>query len=112
MTGNICPLCGGLGAPSARECAICHGTSEAVTLGARPEHLSLGEGGTLLGEALVIERLGSATFVHVKIEGGAMITVQAGDDHPVRLHDRVRVMVNGEMAHLFDASGLAVSRNR
>ncbi len=85
---------------------------EAVTLGARPEHLSLGEGGTLLGEALVIERLGSATFVHVKIEGGAMITVQAGDDHPVRLHDRVRVMVNGEMAHLFDASGLAVSRNR
>ncbi|OGD21218.1 MAG: ABC transporter [Candidatus Aminicenantes bacterium RBG_16_63_16] len=82
---------------------------ESVTLGARPEHLSLGGAGSFQGEALVVERLGSATFVHVAVEGGAMLTVQAGDDHPVRLHDRVSVKVNGETAHLFDAAGLTVA---
>ncbi len=53
-----------------------------VTVGVRPEHLTLGEGRALRGEALVVERLGSATYVHVAVEGGAMITVQGGDDAP------------------------------
>jgi multiple sugar transport system ATP-binding protein len=83
---------------------------EAVRLGARPEHLSLGEGGALRGEALAIERLGSATFVHVGVEGGIMLTVQAADDHPVRVHDRVSVRLNSGAAHLFNATGSAVPR--
>jgi len=85
---------------------------ENVSLGVRPEHLTLGEGGVFRGEALVIERLGSATIVHVAVEGGAMLTVQAGDDCPVRLHDRVSVKVNAETSHLFDAAGFAVPRGR
>jgi multiple sugar transport system ATP-binding protein len=85
---------------------------ERVTLGARPEHLTLSEAGGFWGEALVIERLGNATFVHVAVEGGPMLNVQADDDHPVRLHGRVAIKVNGETAHLFDESGLAVPRAR
>jgi multiple sugar transport system ATP-binding protein len=83
---------------------------ESVSLGVRPEHLTLSEGGALRGEALVVERLGSATHVHIAVEGGAMITVQGGDDLQVRPHDLVSVKVSGETAHLFDASGRAVPR--
>jgi len=85
-------------------------SGDTVVVGARPEHLSLGESGELRGEALVVERLGSATFVHVAVEGGATFTVQAGDDHPVRVHDRVAVKMTGAAAYLFDASGLAIAR--
>jgi multiple sugar transport system ATP-binding protein len=85
---------------------------QAVHLGARPEHLSLGESGAMHGEALAIERLGSATFVHVGVEGGIMVTVQAAEDHPVRIHDRVSVGLNRQAAHLFDATGAAVPRPR
>jgi multiple sugar transport system ATP-binding protein len=83
-----------------------------VTVGVRPEHLTLAEGGALRGEALVVERLGSATHVHVAVEGGAVITVQEGDDLPVKPHDLVSVQVRGEPAHLFEASGLAIPRLR
>jgi multiple sugar transport system ATP-binding protein len=85
---------------------------ESVSLGVRPEHLSLGDRGVLRGEALVIERLGSAAFVHVAVEGGAIVTVEAGDEVPLRPHDRVSVEVNAAAAHLFDASGLSVPRVR
>jgi multiple sugar transport system ATP-binding protein len=82
---------------------------EKVSLGVRPERLLLGEPGTFRGEVLAVERLGSATFVHVAVEGLGL-TVQAAEDQPVRVHDRVPVRVNGQTSHLFDASGLAVPR--
>jgi hypothetical protein len=37
--------------------------------------------------------------------------VQAGEDHPVRVHDPVSVRINGEASHLFDAAGLAIPRS-
>jgi multiple sugar transport system ATP-binding protein len=83
---------------------------DVLSLGARPEHLALSEGGALRGEALVIERLGNVTFVHVSLEGGPMLTVQAASDEPVRVHDRVSVRLGGDDAHLFDGAGLAVPR--
>ncbi len=85
---------------------------ERVTLGVRPEHLSLGEGERLKGEALAVERLGSATFVHAAVEGGPVLIVQTREDYPVRVHDRVSVKVRGETSHLFDTAGLAVPRSR
>jgi hypothetical protein len=39
-----------------------------------------------------------------------VITVLAGDEDPVRVHDRVEVKWTGVAAHLFDASGQAVAR--
>jgi hypothetical protein len=41
-----------------------------------------------------------------------MVTVQAGDEVPLRPHDRVSVEVNAAAAHLFEASGLSVPRVR
>jgi len=83
---------------------------DGVSLGVRPEDLSLGEEGPLRGEVLVVERLGSACLVHVAIDGGLMVTVQTGGDLPARPHDLVSVRPDGLKAHLFDASGRALSR--
>jgi multiple sugar transport system ATP-binding protein len=111
-SGTTVALTGGakLEVPAAASGRLSPG--ESVSLGVRPEHVSLGERGTFRGEVLVIERLGSAAFVHVAVEGGAMVTVQAGDEVPLRPHDRVSVEVNAEAVHLFDALGLAVPRGR
>jgi multiple sugar transport system ATP-binding protein len=81
---------------------------EPVILGVRPEHLALGENGQFRGEIRVIERLGNATFLHVAIESGQLLTVESDGDHPVRIHDRVSIGVNGQNSHLFDEDGVAV----
>ncbi len=81
---------------------------EKVTLGVRPEHLGLGAGGQLRGEVLVVERLGGTTYLHVQVEGGGLLTVQADGEDPVRMHDRVDLALGKESCHLFDASGIAV----
>jgi multiple sugar transport system ATP-binding protein len=81
-----------------------------VTLGVRPEHLMLAQDGALTGEVLVVERLGGTTFLHVKIEGGDLFTVQTGGENPVRMHERVSLALAAGHCHLFGEDGLAVPR--
>jgi multiple sugar transport system ATP-binding protein len=82
----------------------------AVTLGVRPEDFAVGEGGPLRGEVLVVERLGGATFLHVKTGTGDLLTVQADGDSPVHMHDRIGLQASAADCHLFDQSGLAIPR--
>ena len=86
--------------------------NESVVLGIRPEHLSVGQKGEFRGEVRVVERLGNATFLHVAIETGMMLTVETDDDHPIHVHDRVSVEVSGRNSHLFDQSGMAIPNVR
>ncbi len=81
-----------------------------VTLGVRPEDFTVGEGDLLGGEVLVVERLGGATFLHVKTGSGDLLTVQADGDSPVRMHDRIRLGASPGDCHLFDKAGLAIPR--
>jgi multiple sugar transport system ATP-binding protein len=83
----------------------------AVTLGIRPEHLRPQEGGPIRGEVLVVERLGGATFLHVRIPGGHVLTVQADGDDPVRMHDQVGLKPNAADCHVFRDDGAAVARS-
>ncbi|BDG01631.1 ABC transporter ATP-binding protein [Anaeromyxobacter oryzae] len=83
---------------------------EEVTLGVRPEHLTIVADGPLHGEVLVVERLGGTTFLHVKLEGGELITVEADGENAVRMHDRVDLGLGRDRCHLFDAGGLAIPR--
>jgi multiple sugar transport system ATP-binding protein len=82
-----------------------------VTLGIRPEHLRLSERGQLAGQVLVVERLGSETYLYIQLEGGEMITLEADGNHPARVHDLVRVEIKNEYCHLFDSSGEAIRRS-
>jgi len=79
-----------------------------LTLGIRPEHIGLSEGGAIQGEVLVVERLGGSTLLHVKVEGGDLLTVQADGESPVHMHDKVSLAISAERAHLFDDQGLAI----
>jgi len=83
----------------------------AVTLGVRPEDFTVGDGGLLRGEVLVVERLGGSTFLHVKTVNGDLLTVQADGDSPVRMHDRIRLQVSPADCHLFEQGGLAIPRS-
>ena len=83
-----------------------------VTLGVRPEHvLTAPDASKLQGEVLVVERLGGTTYVHVRVDGGDMLIVQVDGENPVRMHDRVGLGFNTEHCHLFDESGLALTRS-
>jgi multiple sugar transport system ATP-binding protein len=86
------------------------GQGSQVTLGVRPEHFTVGDGGLLRGEVLVVERLGGATFLHVKTGTGELLTVEADGDSPVRMHDRIGLQVSPEDCQLFDQAGLAIPR--
>jgi multiple sugar transport system ATP-binding protein len=83
---------------------------EKATLGVRPEHLDLGEGGQIRAEVLVVERLGGETFLYVEIEGGSLLTVEAHGENPVLIHDRVGIKINPAVCHLFNAAGEAIPR--
>lgn len=84
-----------------------------ATLGIRPEHLRLDQSNsTLVGEVLVVERLGGETFLYVRVTGGDTLVVQTDGDNPSRMHDRALVHVNGDLCHLFDQNGEAVSKTR
>ena len=53
-----------------------------VTVGIRPEHLSLTNDGEIAGTVLVTERLGGLTFLHIQVAGDQIMVVQAGGDRP------------------------------
>jgi multiple sugar transport system ATP-binding protein len=81
-----------------------------VTLGVRPEHLRPADQGELMGEVLVVERLGGETFLYTQLPDQRMFVVQADGEIPTRVHDRIAVKLNTAHCHLFDEAGLAVER--
>jgi multiple sugar transport system ATP-binding protein len=84
-----------------------------ATLGIRPEHLRLDRNNpSVNGEVLVVERLGGLTYLYVKIEGGDTLVVQTDGDNSSQLRDLVPIHISGELCHLFDLQGEAVSKSR
>jgi multiple sugar transport system ATP-binding protein len=86
---------------------------EPLTLGVRPEHLRVtSEGGDVSGEVLVAERLGGDTYLYTQITDGLMLVVQADGENATRVHDRIGVVIDGRVCHLFKEGGSAVRRAR
>jgi multiple sugar transport system ATP-binding protein len=84
-----------------------------ATLGIRPEHLRLDPTHpTLIGEVLVVERLGGETFLYVRIAGGDTLIVQTDGDNSSRMHDRAFIQINGDLCHLFTQNGESVPKTR
>jgi multiple sugar transport system ATP-binding protein len=84
-----------------------------ATLGIRPEHLRLDHNSaTVNGEVLVVERLGGQTYLYVKIVGGDTLVVQTDGDNSSQLRDLVPIHISGDLCHLFDLQGEAVSKTR
>ncbi|HYN88011.1 MAG TPA: sn-glycerol-3-phosphate ABC transporter ATP-binding protein UgpC [Ardenticatenaceae bacterium] len=81
-----------------------------VTLGVRPEHLTLGDGedATLQGRVRLTERLGSETMLYVDLGANTEAVVRADGLSAVRPGEVVPVGLSRRSCHLFDAQGQAV----
>jgi multiple sugar transport system ATP-binding protein len=75
-----------------------------ITLGVRPELMSLGAAGAIPGTVKLIEMMGSRTLVLVENQGQDIRILMQGEP-PVREGDRVGVTPNLVRAFYFDAAG-------
>lgn len=73
----------------------------AVTLGLRPQHLSLAPGSTHTVE--VTEALGGVSYIHVTANSGEKLIVESREDPKVRLGDKVGISFDPAHIMAFDA---------
>ena len=79
------------------------------SVGIRPEHIDVVEGGLWQGRVGVAEHLGSDTFFHVHDTGLAeTITVRAIGDVSLRHGDTIGLSPRMDELHRFDAKGLRI----
>ena len=84
---------------------------DAVTLGIRPEHLTLDEGGGIVVTTTFAETLGHATYIYAAYAGAALTFQVSGSLHP-RAGEALTLRIPAAQAYLFDADGMAFSRLR
>ncbi|MFC7555885.1 TOBE domain-containing protein [Pseudoroseomonas wenyumeiae] len=53
----------------------------------------------------MVERLGGLTLLHVGLANGQPLIVQIEGSDPTRAHTPIRLSINAEACHLFDAEG-------
>jgi multiple sugar transport system ATP-binding protein len=85
--------------------------SQAVTVGVRPEHVSLcGSEEGLPAEVALVERLGGEALAHFRVggEGHALVAKLSGDV-ALAARDRVRLQIDASRCHFFDSAGNAMS---
>jgi lactose/L-arabinose transport system ATP-binding protein len=79
-----------------------------VTLGIRPEHMSIaaGEGGLRLAATVdLVERLGETGFAHLRLPSGSLAIVEIRGDTGLRTGDHTHVALDPAHLHLFGADG-------
>jgi len=85
---------------------------DTITYGLRPEHLSEDQqdGVSLSGEVTLIEQLGEATFIYMKLSNGNEMVVRASGDSTTTIGSKVQVCFNPERAHVFDQNEQSLRR--
>jgi multiple sugar transport system ATP-binding protein len=80
---------------------------ESVTLGARPEHIDVGDRGLALGSAHVdlVEHLGGQTILYASLKGGQALTVALEDQQPIHAGETVNINIDPDRCHLFGPDG-------
>ncbi len=83
-------------------------SGDRVTLGIRPEHVSLVQTGGLQAQVQAVEHLGSESYLHVTLESGETFTLRVNGETDVRSGQQVQLKMDPASLHLFDHSGLAL----
>lgn len=84
---------------------------ETVTIGIRPEHLSLGPGDMVLDLLPdVVERLGINTVAHARIEGAGTVAALLQGSAQVFAGKPARLSFRAGDSYLFDGEGMAFER--
>ncbi|WFR98860.1 ABC transporter ATP-binding protein [Rhizobium tumorigenes] len=81
-----------------------------ITLGIRPEHIRIGEGGQFHGKAVLAERLGGLTVFHVDITPEVSLVVQTDGADKTSLHVPITLGIEPHNCHLFDTAGKALAK--
>jgi multiple sugar transport system ATP-binding protein len=85
-----------------------------MSLGIRPEHLRLdgqpGQPNTLSGSVAFVEHLGEASYIHLRLDDGALLTVRAGGDCAARVGEHLTLTCEPGSLHLFRGDGRACRR--
>lgn len=79
-----------------------------MTLGVRPEAVSVSAAGPLPGRVTVVEHLGGETLTHVEIAGNRLVTVKTAETAPAGVGEAVRLAFDPARLHLFGPDGRAV----
>ncbi len=83
---------------------------EKLTLGARPEHVSLAlPGKGITGHLDLIERLGEIGYAHIDLPQGQRFLVEVRGEPKAVKGQQVGVTLDANNLHLFDSSGQAVT---
>ena len=84
-------------------------SGDKVTLGIRPEHLTINEENDVVweGNVFVIEKLGSGTFLYIEKENEPLVAAVEGDTN-IKVGDKVKVGFNANRCYLFSSQGLAL----
>lgn len=87
-------------------CQFAMGTSgQQITVGIRPEHITLEANGQVRGTVVMIEQLGARTNLHLKLATGDMFVVQIAGNLHFQQGEEVRAHVAPERCHFFDGQG-------
>ncbi len=84
-------------------------SGDEVLLGMRPEHLSVSAEGQFRGQAMLAERLGSLTILHVEIAPALTLVVQAEGGDTTPLHKPISLEISPAACHLFRTDGPALA---
>jgi ABC-type sugar transport system ATPase subunit len=76
-----------------------------VTLGFRPEHADIAAGPGAPAEVNVVEQLGSVSYLYVRMQGGAAVTVEQRRLTSIRPGDAVSIVPETEHLMLFGPEG-------
>jgi multiple sugar transport system ATP-binding protein len=83
---------------------------EKLTLGIRPEHITLGESGGISVTVGFVERLGHQTIVQAPRADSSTVIAVINGDVPVKSGNQVHLTFSGADCHLFRADGTALPR--
>jgi ABC-type sugar transport system ATPase subunit len=86
-------------------------SGDSVRVGVRPEHLTLGEAGgfEVRGGVELVERLGEASFAHIKREGEQMFIAEIRGRETPKAGDTIRLGAKDHDLHVFDATGARIA---
>jgi multiple sugar transport system ATP-binding protein len=85
---------------------------ERITLGVRPEHLVMEQGGESEGEIEALEHLGPRAYIHARLADGNVLVAQTDGETQAKPGERAAFHLRSECAHLFDSAGNALPRQR
>jgi ABC-type sugar transport system ATPase subunit len=83
------------------------------TIGVRPEHIRHAPSGLpFAGSVEIVERLGHASYLYVRMPGGLLVTILERGTQPISVGDAITFQLPQEHLLMFDADGHRVSLAR